>query len=143
MRGEATRDVGFKAEIPQDVLISRNQRRLSELGHGARIGTSSLRRAAQLLHVRPDLSIVPLRGNLDTRLRKLETESLDAIVLAAAGVRRLGLADRITQVLDELVMLPAVGQGALCIEIREQDPIITPVVAALESVGSDGLATAW
>ncbi len=119
-------------EEPRDVLITRENLRLDQLKAGARIGTSSLRRAAQLLHVRPDLAIVPLRGNLDTRLKKLQTESLDAIVLAAAGVRRLGLADRITQVLDQSVMLPAVGQGALCIEIRENDPQVAPVVAAID-----------
>ena len=118
-------------EEPRDVLITRSGRPLDELKPGARIGTSSLRRSAQLLHARPDVDIVPLRGNLDTRLKKLETESLDAIVLAAAGVRRLGLADRITQVLDEAIMLPAVGQGALCIEIREADPRIAPLVGEL------------
>ncbi len=119
-------------EEPRDVLISREHLPLDRLATGARIGTSSLRRAAQLLHVRPDLVIVPLRGNLDTRLKKLHTESLDAIVLAAAGVRRLGLADRISQVLDEAVMLPAVGQGALCIETRDQDARIGPVVDTLD-----------
>lgn len=119
-------------EEPRDVLISREGRTVDRLPQGARIGTSSLRRAAQLLHARPDLAIVPLRGNLDTRLKKLHTESLDAIVLAAAGVRRLGLADRITQVLDESVMLPAVGQGALCIEVRHNDRRIQPVAAALD-----------
>jgi hydroxymethylbilane synthase len=119
-------------EEPRDVLISRENLPLDRLATGARIGTSSLRRAAQLLHVRPDLVIVPLRGNLDTRLKKLHTESLDAIVLAAAGVRRLGLADRISQVLDEAVMLPAVGQGALCIETRDQDARIGPVVDTLD-----------
>lgn len=121
-------------EEPRDVLITRNGLPLERLGHGARVGTSSLRRSAQLLHVRPDITIVPLRGNLDTRLKKLENESMDAIVLAAAGVRRLGLADRITQVLDESVMLPAVGQGALCIETRQNDPRISPVVAALDDL---------
>ena len=119
-------------EEPRDVLISRAQLPLERLPQGARIGTSSLRRAAQLLHARPDLSIVPLRGNLDTRLRKLETEGLDAIVLAAAGIRRLGLSDRITQILDATIMLPAVGQGALCIETRERDPRIAPVVGPLD-----------
>lgn len=118
-------------EEPRDVLITRSGMPLERLKQGARIGTSSLRRSAQLLHVRPDIQIVPLRGNLDTRLKKLETESLDAIVLAAAGVRRLGLADRITQILDESLMLPAVGQGALCIEIRAADPRITQVADAL------------
>lgn len=119
-------------EEPRDVLITRAGLPLEQLQQGARVGTSSLRRAAQLLHVRPDIAIVPLRGNLDTRLKKLDKESLDAIVLAAAGVYRLGLRERITQVLDEAVMLPAVGQGALCIEIRENDPRLSPLVAALD-----------
>jgi hydroxymethylbilane synthase len=119
-------------EIPQDVLISRHKNRLSKLDPGAKIGTSSLRRKAQLLHARPDLVVVPLRGNLDTRLKKLETENLDAIILAAAGVKRLGLENRITEYLDENIMLPAVGQGALCIEIRQNDPLVEPIVAALE-----------
>jgi hydroxymethylbilane synthase len=82
------------------------------------VGTSSLRRQAQLLHHRPDLEIIGLRGNLDTRLRKLATEGLDAIVLAAAGLRRLGLFDRVTEVLPPELSLPAIGQGALGIEVR-------------------------
>ena len=123
-------------EEPRDVLITQSGLPLDRLEQGARIGTSSLRRSAQLLRVRPDIIIVPLRGNLDTRLKKLESESMDAIVLAAAGVRRLGLADRITQILDETIMLPAVGQGALCIEIRENDSRIAPVVAALDDLST-------
>jgi len=118
-------------EIPQDVLISKKGLLLHDLMPGARIGTSSLRRSAQLLHVRPDLVILPLRGNIDTRLKKLETENLDAIILAAAGVKRLGLENRITEYMDENVMLPAVGQGALCIEIRQNDPEIDPIIVAL------------
>jgi hydroxymethylbilane synthase len=118
-------------EIPQDVLISKKGLLLHDLMPGARIGTSSLRRSAQILHARPDLIIMPLRGNLDTRLKKLETENLDAIILAAAGVKRLGLEDRITEYLDENVMLPAVGQGALCIEIRQNDPEIEHIITAL------------
>jgi len=110
-------------EIPQDVLISKKGLLLHDLMPGARIGTSSLRR--------PDLVILPLRGNIDTRLKKLETENLDAIILAAAGVKRLGLENRITEYMDENVMLPAVGQGALCIEIRQNDPEIEPIIAAL------------
>jgi hydroxymethylbilane synthase len=121
-------------EEPRDVLITRSGQPLDLMKTGSRVGTSSLRRSAQLLHVRPDLNIVPLRGNLDTRLKKLQSEPLDAIVLAAAGVRRLGLADRITQILDESVMLPAVGQGALCIETRDKDPRIASVVAALDDL---------
>jgi hydroxymethylbilane synthase len=119
-------------EEPHDVLIARSGQPLDRLVHGARVGTSSLRRSAQLLRARPDIVIVPLRGNLDTRLKKLESGSMDAIVLAAAGVRRLGLADRITEIIDGSVMLPAVGQGALCIEIRENDPRIAPLVAVLD-----------
>ncbi len=119
-------------EIPQDVLISRNKTHLSKLVSGAKIGTSSLRRKAQLLHARPDLVVLPLRGNLDTRLKKLKTENLDAIILAAAGVKRLGLENRITEYLDENIMLPAVGQGALCIEIRQHDPDVESIVATLE-----------
>ena len=121
-----------KRETPQDVLISREGLLLSQLKQNARIGTSSLRRTAQLLHARPDLVVLPLRGNLDTRLKKLETENFDAIILAAAGVKRLGLEHRITEYLDEKVMLPAVGQGALCVEIRENDPEVESIITLLE-----------
>ncbi|OQX22325.1 MAG: hydroxymethylbilane synthase [Desulfobacteraceae bacterium IS3] len=119
-------------ENPKDVLISKNNLRFGELPVGAVIGTSSLRRAAQLRCKKPDIVIVPLRGNLDTRLKKLESENLDAVVLAAAGVRRLGLEHRITEYLDESLMLPAVGQGALCIETRKDDPEIEPLLAGLD-----------
>ena len=106
-------------EDPADVLISREGRRLADLPRGARMGTSSLRRQSQLLQHRPDLVVVGLRGNLDTRIRKLGSEGLDAIVLAAAGVKRLGLDRLVTEALPPDVVLPAVGQGALGIEIRE------------------------
>jgi hydroxymethylbilane synthase len=119
-------------EAATDVLISRSDQRFDELRRGAVIGTSSLRRSAQLRHARPDIEIVALRGNLDTRLKKLQTENLDAIVLAAAGIKRLELAHRITEYLDCEVMLPAVGQGALCIEIRQNDAIIAPLVSTLD-----------
>ncbi|MDY6790729.1 MAG: hydroxymethylbilane synthase [Thermodesulfobacteriota bacterium] len=118
-------------EIPADVLISQNGLLLSELKPQARIGTSSLRRAAQIRHAKPNCTILPLRGNLDTRLKKLETTDLDAIVLAAAGVKRLNLATRITQYLDYEIVLPAVGQGALCIEIRKHDVEIEKLVSKL------------
>ncbi len=119
-------------EIASDVLISKNGDVFSCLKTGAKIGTSSLRRAAQILNARADINIVPLRGNLDTRLKKLVEGHMDAIVLAAAGVKRLGLENRITEYLDESVMLPAVGQGALCIETREHDPFVGPLIAALD-----------
>jgi len=120
-------------EDPLDALIAVSSNSLQNLPAGARVGTSSLRRAAQLLHLRPDLSIEPLRGNLDTRLKKLTTTDLDAIVLATAGLKRLGLADRITATLAPDIMLPAVGQGALCIENRTNDDIISPLVTSLDN----------
>ncbi|MCP4624192.1 MAG: hydroxymethylbilane synthase [bacterium] len=119
-------------EVATDVLISKKSLKFTDLPGGAVIGTSSLRRAAQLRHARPDIEIVPLRGNLDTRLKKLGTENLDAIVLAAAGVKRLGLEHRITEYLDSEIMLPAVGQGALCIEMRQPDSVIEPMVKPLD-----------
>jgi hydroxymethylbilane synthase len=112
----------IEREDPFDVLISRTGARFADLPLGARVGTSSLRRQAQLLHHRPDLTMAPLRGNLDTRLRKLEREGLDAIVVAAAGVKRLGWVDRITELLPPDVCLPAIGQGALGIEMRVPTP---------------------
>jgi hydroxymethylbilane synthase len=121
-------------EDPRDVLISRGEKLFAGLTAGARIGTSSLRRAAQLKHWRQDITIVPLRGNLDTRLKKLhsETENLDAIILAAAGVKRLGLEDRISEYLEADIMLPAVAQGALCIEMRDNDAQIASAVECLD-----------
>jgi hydroxymethylbilane synthase len=111
-----------KRAEPGDVLISQSGATLAELPGGSRIGTSSLRRKAQLLHFRPDLQIEDLRGNVLTRLKKLEQQGLAAIILAAAGVKRLGLAARITEYLPYEVCLPAVGQGAIALEIREDDP---------------------
>jgi hydroxymethylbilane synthase len=118
-------------EDAHDVLISRTGDRFRDLPSGARVGTSSLRRQAQLLHQRSDLHIIPLRGNLDTRIRKLASEGLDAIVVAAAGVKRLGLTERITEVLPPEISLPAIGQGALGVEIRQGDPTGTATAASL------------
>jgi hydroxymethylbilane synthase len=119
-------------ENPSDVFISRSGLGFDEIESGSIIGTSSLRRGAQLRHTRPDIVIQPLRGNLDTRLKKLETENLDAIVVAAAGVKRLNLEYKITEYLNPDIILPAIGQGALCIEIRNEDPIIGPLVESLD-----------
>jgi len=105
---------------PRDALVSRAGG-LADLPRGARVGTSSLRRRAQLLRARPDLKILDLRGNVDTRLRKLDSGQYDAIVAAAAGLERLGLDHRITQHLDPQVCLPAAGQGALAVEARADD----------------------
>jgi len=105
-------------EDPRDAFVSARYASLAELPQGARVGTSSLRRVVQLGALRPDLVIEPLRGNLDTRLRKLDAGEHDAIVLAAAGLKRLGLAERIRSVFDPGRMLPCAGQGALGIEVR-------------------------
>lgn len=116
---------------PGDALISPRYKTLERLPQGARVGTSSLRRKAQLLNCRPDLDIIDLRGNLDTRLKKLETHSLDAILLAAAGLKRLGWDGHITQLLPYEICLPAVGQGALAIESRRGDREVLDVLAFL------------
>ena len=110
-----------KRENPFDALISKNDIKLDDLPKGAKIGTGSLRRMSQLLYYRPDLKLVPLRGNLETRLKKLETEGLDAIILAAAGLIRLGWSDRITEIIPPEILLPAMGQGAVGIETRKND----------------------
>ncbi|RLC14285.1 MAG: hydroxymethylbilane synthase [Deltaproteobacteria bacterium] len=118
-------------ENPQDVLVSKRGC-LADLPEGARIGTSSLRRASQILFTRPDIYIHPLRGNLDTRLKKLDAGDMDAIVLAAAGILRLGLKHRITEYLDSSIMLPAAGQGALCVEVRTGDEDTGTLVGELD-----------
>jgi hydroxymethylbilane synthase len=109
----------FKREDPRDALVSFRGETLETLPKGARIGTSSLRRASQLRQFRPDLQIVEIRGNVDTRLRKLAEGEYDAIVLAKAGIVRLGHESRITEVLSPEIVLPAVGQGALGVEFSE------------------------
>ncbi len=119
-------------ENPLDALITHKNIPLDQLPPGARVGTSSLRRSSQLLHQRPDLNILPLRGNLDTRLKKLTSGNLDAIVLATAGLKRLGLDHLITSVLAPDTMLPAVGQGALCIESRTNDGPTSQTVTGLD-----------
>lgn len=111
-----------RREDPRDAFLSVKYRRLEELPQGGRVGTSSLRRQTQLLGLRPDLRIESLRGNLDTRIRKMEEGLFDAVILAAAGIRRLGWEAKITQYLPEELFLPAIGQGALGIEIRTDDP---------------------
>ena len=119
-------------EDPCDVLISKNGTPLSGLRRGAKVGTSSLRRSAQLRHTRPDIRIVPLRGNIDTRIKKLDTENLDAVILAHAGVKRMNYEEKVSERLDFSVMLPAVGQGALCVETRTDDSFISPFADMLD-----------
>lgn len=110
-----------KRENPFDALISKDNIKLDDLPKGARIGTGSLRRISQLLRYRPDLDLVPLRGNLDTRIKKIETEGLDGIILAAAGLIRMGWKDKISEIISPEVLLPAMGQGAVGIEARKND----------------------
>lgn len=116
---------------PRDVLISRHNLRLHELPTGAIVGTSSLRRACQIRHVRPDVQVIDLRGNVDTRLRKAQSEDYDAIVLAAAGLERLLLSDVVTEVFAPEVVLPAVAQGALAVECRADDAKVRELLAVL------------
>jgi hydroxymethylbilane synthase len=121
----------MEREDPRDALVSPRFESLQALPQGACVGTSSLRRVVQLKALRPDLRIEPLRGNLDTRLRKLDDGQYDAIVLAAAGLKRLGLASRIRALFDAAQMIPAAGQGALGIEVREDNTPLRQQLAAL------------
>lgn len=120
-----------RREHEGDALVSLKYDSIDALPEGAKVGTSSLRRKAQLLQYRPDLHICDLRGNVGTRLDKLESEGFDAVILAVAGLRRLGLEARITQVLPHEVCLPAVGQGALGLEYRETDTDMAEMLAFL------------
>jgi hydroxymethylbilane synthase len=129
-------------EDARDVIVQRAGRGLAALPERARIGTSSLRRRIQLLSVRPDLEIVPLRGNVDTRIRKCREGEVEAIVLARAGLVRLGLAGEATEVLDAETMLPAVGQGALAIEQRADDAWVRELLSPLSHPETKILVTA-
>jgi hydroxymethylbilane synthase len=120
-----------RREDPRDVLVAPQHRTLAGLPKGARVGTSSLRRLVSLRVARPDLEIVPIRGNVDTRLRKVDAGEFDAIVLAGAGLRRLGLSARATEELSAELSLPAIGQGALGIECREDDVETRALLAPL------------
>ncbi len=116
---------------PRDAFVSASGTGLASLPRGAKVGTASLRRQAQLLRHRPDLSIAPIRGNVNTRLRKLEAGEVDALVLALCGLARLDLSGRATEILPREVMLPAVGQGALAVECRTADEMVRQLVAPL------------
>ena len=130
-----------RAEV-RDALISRASLRLAELSPNASIGTSSLRRAAQLLSLRPDLRLLPLRGNVDTRVRKALDGQYDAIILAGAGLTRLGLDSHVTEWLSLDVMLPAPGQGALAVQCRADDSTTLEILSALEDVSTRKCVTA-
>jgi hydroxymethylbilane synthase len=126
----------------RDAFISQRYASLGEIPAGGRVGTGSLRRKVQILHRRPDLEVVHLRGNVDTRLRKLETEGLDAIILAAAGLKRLGLGHIPRGYLDETEMLPAIGQGALGLEVRADDQEMLEFLRPLNHFPSQVAVTA-
>ena len=120
-----------RREDPEDVVVTRDGRRLVELAPGSRVGTSSLRRGVQLRSALPALEIVPLRGNVDTRLRRVSEGAIDAAVLARAGLKRLGLLDRITETLDPEFCIPAAGQGALALEHRAGDDELSELLRPL------------
>jgi len=121
----------LKREDPRDAFISNKAKIFAELPQGASVGTSSLRRSCQLKSARPDLEMISLRGNVETRLRKLDEGQFDAIILAAAGVRRLGFTERISETINVSVSLPAIAQGAVGIECRMDDEFINNLIAPL------------
>jgi len=125
-----------KRNHPADALVSRENIQLEDLKPGSRVGTGSLRRKAQLMHHYPGLEIVPIRGNVDTRLKKLETEKLDAIILAVAGLDRLGFGDRISQIIDTNILIPAPGQGIVAVESREDDNDTNKILSNLNDLNS-------
>lgn len=132
----------MQREDARDVLISNTCTGLEQLPAGARIGTSSLRRQCQLRALRSDLEILDIRGNVGTRLKKLDAGNYDALILAAAGVKRLGLQDRIKQFLEPDVMLPAIGQGALGLETRSNDQALIEMISVLNDEATHACVTA-
>jgi hydroxymethylbilane synthase len=130
-RGLALAAVTEREDV-RDAVVSRHSRRLAELPAGSRVGTGSLRRAVQVKALRPDLEVVDLRGNVDTRLRKVEEGQVDAGILAIAGLARLGYLERAAEILDTDTMLPAIGQGALTLEARADDTEVLEMAAVLD-----------
>jgi hydroxymethylbilane synthase len=131
-----------KRERPNDVIISRDGKKLADLPQGARVATGSLRRRSQLLAYRPDLEISDIRGNLNTRFRKFDESDLDAMVLAYAGVERLGMSERISEIVPADILVPAVGQGSVAVEIRENDADVAAIVAKLDDAETRACVTA-
>ncbi len=125
-----------KRKHAADALVSRNNIQLEELKPGSRVGTGSLRRKAQLLYHYPWLEIVPIRGNVETRLDKLDGENLDAIILAVAGLQRMGFGDRISQIIDTEILIPAPGQGIVAVESREEDENTNNILSGLSDLNS-------
>jgi hydroxymethylbilane synthase len=144
--GETPDELMFAAILPRedmrDVLVSRDNIKMESMPKGAKIGTGSQRRGAQIKAMLPDVNIVPLRGNIETRLKKIETENLTGVILAAAGMKRMGLAEKITQFLPVEMMLPAVGQGALGLQIRKMDIDLAKICASLDDMTTAAEVTA-
>jgi hydroxymethylbilane synthase len=144
--GETPDGLTFAAILPRedvrDILVSRGNIKMEFMPKGAKIGTGSLRRGAQIKAMLPDVTIVPLRGNIDTRLKKIETENLTGVILAAAGMKRLGYMEKIAQYLPIELMLPAVGQGALGLQIRKADSELANVLAKLNHAATAAEVTA-
>jgi hydroxymethylbilane synthase len=132
----------LERETSNDVLLSSRYNSIDELPKGARVATGSLRRKSQLLHYRPDLSITEIRGNVPTRIRKLDESELDGMILAYAGVHRLGLDSRIRQVIPFGIMLPAVGQGAMAVEVRADDTKVREIASVLDDTETRNCVTA-
>ncbi|NJC81027.1 hydroxymethylbilane synthase [Planosporangium mesophilum] len=129
-------------EDPRDALVARDGLTLTELSEGARIGTGAIRRIAQIAALGRNLKCVPIRGNVDTRLRKVAQGELDGVILARAGLSRLGRAAEATEILDPMLMLPAPAQGALAVECREDDDELIELLAALDDPGTRAAVTA-
>lgn len=125
-----------KRKHAADALVSKDNVQLKDLKPGSKVGTGSLRRKAQLMHHFPSLDIVPIRGNVDTRLKKLESENLDAIILAVAGLQRMGFGDRISQIIDTDILIPAPGQGIVAVESREDDNNTNKILSNLNDLNS-------
>jgi len=144
--GETPAELTFAAMLPRedvrDVLVARNNIKIEFMPRRAKIGTGSLRRGAQIQAMLPDINIVPLRGNIDTRLKKIETDNLNGVILAAAGMKRLGYVQKITQYLPVELMLPAVGQGALGLQIRKADQDLALLIANLNHAPTAAAITA-
>ena len=129
-------------EVPNDAFVSKIASSIDDLPRGAKVATGSLRRKSQLLNYRPDLEIVEIRGNVPTRLRKFDESDLDGLILAYAGLHRLGLDERISQVIPFEIMLPAVGQGAVAVEVRDQDDGVRELMASLDDIPTRTCITA-
>ena len=144
--GEIPEELMFAAILPRedvrDVLVARDNIKMEFMPKGAKIGTGSQRRGAQIKALLPDVNIVPLRGNIDTRLKKIETENLTGVILAAAGMKRMGLTEKITQFLPVETMLPAVGQGALGLQIRKADAELVKICARMNDAATAAEVTA-